>query len=215
MLSARKLPLFPLGTVLFPGEAIPLQIFEQRYGQMLSDCQDADGRFGVLLIKAGVEVGGHALTHEIGTVARIIQVSDVGGGRFFVSAGGERRFRLIARDTDDPYPIGDVEVLTDELGTGDLPDLAESVAAATRELMNLTLGLGGGWTGSLEVPDDPTVLSYYVPKLLRIDAMEKQMLLESETVSERLAIEASLLAAQAEALKARVSQGLKGRFSSN
>jgi Lon protease-like protein len=215
MSNAQKLPLFPLGTVLFPGDAIPLQIFEPRYAQMLGDCQEADGRFGVLLIKAGPEVGGNALTHNIGTVARIIQVSDVGGGRFFVSAGGERRFRLISRDTDDPYPIGDVELLTDEPGTGDLDALAAGVAAATRDLMNLTLGLGGGWAGDQKVPDDPAVLSYYVPKLLKIDTTESQVLLESETISERLGIEASLLAAQTEALKARVSQGLKSRFSSN
>ena len=49
----RVLPLFPLNTVLFPGAALPLQIFEERYKQMLQDCLAADSRFGAVLIKEG------------------------------------------------------------------------------------------------------------------------------------------------------------------
>jgi Lon protease-like protein len=214
-MTRNALPLFPLNTVLFPREAIPLQVFEPRYRQLLDDCQASDGRFGIVLIKAGPEVGAHAETHDVGTVARIIQVSDVGDGRFFVSAGAERRFRLVTRHPDNPYPIGDVLMLDDEPGTGNLDQLALSVQRTARELLKLMSGLGGGWAGEQDLPNDPAALSYYVPKLLRIDPTERQMLLAAGTVAERLSLEAALLKAQSKALKTRVSTKLKGHFSSN
>ncbi len=215
MATHRQLPLFPLNTVLFPGNAMPLQIFEPRYQRMLKDCMDGDRRFGVVLIKAGAEVGGRALTHAVGTVARIIQVNEIGQGRFFVSARGEERFRLVARHEDDPYPSGEVEPIKDEPGDGDLGTLAGTVGERASEFLNLVMGLGGGWAGRRTLPDTPERLSYYVPKLLRIDLAGRQSLLEAQTTSERLSAEADLLETQIDALKSRVSTELRGRFSAN
>lgn len=216
---SRRLPLFPLHTVLFPGDTFPLQIFEPRYQKMLADCLDGDGRFGVLLIKAGDEVagpegGGFAVTHEVGTVARIIQVNDVGEGRFFLSAEGEQRFRLVSRHEDRPYPAGDVELVEDEPARGDLRQLADEVRGTSHALLKMMTGLGGGWAGEAILPDDPTALSYYVPRLLRIDLVEKQILLEAG-IGERLTAEAAMLTARFDALKARVDDDLQNRFSLN
>ena len=58
-------------------------------------------------------------------------------------------------------------------------------------------------------------LSYYVPKLIRIDLAGRQRLLEAQTTSERLSTEAELLGAQIDALKSRVKSELRGRFSAN
>ncbi len=215
MATHRQLPLFPLNTVLFPGNDMPLQIFEPRYRQMLKDCMDGDSRFGVVLIKAGVEVGGRAVTHAVGTIARIIQVNEIGEGRFFVSAQGERRFRLVARHEDDPYPTGEVEPIVEQPGEGDLGPIAGKVRESARELLNLVVGLGGGWAGRRALPDAPEPLSYYVPKLLRIELADRQRLLEAVTTSERLSAEAELLETQIDALKSRVSSELRGRFSAN
>ena len=77
------------------------------------------------------------------------------------------------------------------------------------------MGLGGGWAGHRTLPDTPELLSYYVPKLLRIDLAGKQTLLEARTTSERLSAEADLLEMQIDALKSRVSSELRGRFSAN
>ena len=215
MATHRQLPIFPLNTVLFPGNAMPLQIFEPRYQRMLKDCMDGDRRFGVVLIKAGAEVGGRALTHAVGTIARIIQVNEIGEGRFFVSARGEQRFRLVARNEDDPYPSGEVEAIVDVPGDGDLGMLAGTVRERAGEFLNLVMGLGGGWAGRRTLPDAPERLSYYVPKLLRIDLAGKQRLLEAVTTGERLGAEAELLEIQIDELKSRVSSELRGRFSAN
>ena len=67
----RSLAIFPLNTVLFPDVALPLQIFEERYKIMLQDCLDSDSRFGIVLIKAGAEVGEPAIPHSVGTMASL------------------------------------------------------------------------------------------------------------------------------------------------
>ncbi len=51
-----ELPLFPLNTVLFPGQTLPLHIFEPRYRQMIADCLQADRTFGVVLIRDGEDL---------------------------------------------------------------------------------------------------------------------------------------------------------------
>ena len=90
----RQLPLFPLNAVLFPNATMPLQIFEERYKLMLEACLKADSQFGVVLIRSGPEVGGDAVPHAVGTVARILQVNRVKEGRSFVSIVGGRRFEI-------------------------------------------------------------------------------------------------------------------------
>ncbi|MXX52413.1 MAG: peptidase S16, partial [Dehalococcoidia bacterium] len=121
MSSQRRLPLFPLNTVLFPQAAIPLQIFEERYKLMLEECLESDSRFGVTLIREGAEVGEPAVPHEVGTVARIIQVNRIEGDRFFVSAIGERRFRVIEITQHKPFISAQVELL-DEFGDEPVPE---------------------------------------------------------------------------------------------
>ena len=53
----NELPIFPLGTVLFPGGPLPLWIFEPRYLDMVSECLRSERPFGVCLIRSGSEVG--------------------------------------------------------------------------------------------------------------------------------------------------------------
>ena len=215
MATRRQLPLFPLNSVLLPGSVIPLQIFEPRYQRMLRDCLDGDRRFGVVLIRSGPEVGGTALTHEVGTVARILQTNDIGGGRHFLSARGEQRFRLIHRFSDDPYPSGEIESMPDEPGEDDLESLAESVREDSLKLLNLLVGLGGGWIRRRELPFSPELLSYRVPGLLRLDPADKQRLLEAETTGARLRAEAALLRSQLDSLRPRLASEFRGRFSAN
>ena len=95
---ARYLPLFPLNTVLFPGANLQLRIFEPRYKTMLKECLDADRRFGVVLIKSGVEAGGPAEPHPVGTVARIESIGAPTRSGLPLDLVGERRFRVLSLD---------------------------------------------------------------------------------------------------------------------
>src|SRR5512139_4114791 len=75
-----EIPLFPLGTVLFPGGPLPLRIFETRYIDLVRRCLRDGSGFGAVLIREGTEAGGPALTFDVGTYARIVDFSrqDVG-----------------------------------------------------------------------------------------------------------------------------------------
>ena len=66
-----ELPLFPLNTVLFPGQMLPLHIFEDRYRLMIRRCLAEDLPFGVVLIKRGAEIGAEAEPHMEARIARI------------------------------------------------------------------------------------------------------------------------------------------------
>jgi Lon protease-like protein len=105
-----RLPMFPLGNVVLPGELLPLNVFEPRYRRLLLDVLDADvPEFGVVLIERGSEVGGGDVRTSIGTIARLVRVMPLGGGRFDVVAAGLRRASVLEWLADDPYPRGDVE----------------------------------------------------------------------------------------------------------
>ena len=105
-----RVPMFPLGNVVLPGELLPLNVFEPRYRRLVLDCLAADvPEFGVVLIERGSEVGGGDVRASVGTVARIVRVVPLGDGRFEVAAVGGHRISVLEWLADDPYPRGDVE----------------------------------------------------------------------------------------------------------
>ena len=211
----RVLPLFPLNTVLFPGAALPLQIFEERYKQMLQDCLAADSWFGAVLIKEGVEVGGPAVPHTTGTVAEIVQVSDEQRGRFLISCVGRQRFHIKSISDELPYLSGSVELLAEEADQGVTPELTAAVREAVAAYLALASGLGGGWVRDIPVPTEPVSLSYLAAAALQVETARKQALLEEPTASSRLQSALSLLNQSTEELRRRVEEGLSQRFSRN
>ena len=113
------LPLFPLSTVLLPGAALPLHIFESRYRQLVLDLVNdvvPDRRFGVVGIRQGWEVGDDNVDsmYDVGCSARLQQVQQLPQGRYDVSADGAQRFRLLQIDREAaPYLMARVEWLPD------------------------------------------------------------------------------------------------------
>jgi len=112
MSAAVEIPLFPLGTVLFPGGPLSLRIFETRYIDLVSRCLRDGSGFGVVLIREGAEAGGPALTFDVGTYARIVDFSRQDDGLLGIRAQGERRFRILERRrARDGLNVADVEWL--------------------------------------------------------------------------------------------------------
>jgi len=94
-------PLFPLGTVLFPGGRLPLRVFEQRYLEMAKSCLRDGASFGVCLIREGAEVGAPATPESVGCTARITQWDMQQLGVLQIVAQGEQRFRILERRLQD------------------------------------------------------------------------------------------------------------------
>jgi Lon protease-like protein len=130
---SEMLPLFPLGTVLYPGLLLPLHIFEERYRQLVRDLL-ANGeapRFGVVAIREGRETGvsGVSALYPVGCTAVLRQVQKYPDGRYDIVTVGVQRFRLLGVDDSQPYLRGEVELLPEEAGD---PAAAELAARAVR-----------------------------------------------------------------------------------
>ncbi len=123
-----ELPLFPLHTVLCPGVALPLKVFEERYRVMVQRCLEFDEPFGVVLIRDGREVGAAATSiANVGTIAEIREASKYSDGRYDLLVVGTSRFRIESVAVGRrPYLVGEVSSLDEPLGD---PDRAEQLTA--------------------------------------------------------------------------------------
>jgi hypothetical protein len=121
-----RIPLFPLHTVLAPGIALPLHVFEERYRVMVRHCLDASAPFGVVLIREGSEVapksgeGAELAIAGVGTFAEIREASKYSDGRWDLLVVGAGRFSVLEVDAEaEPYLVADVEPPDDEVGDPD------------------------------------------------------------------------------------------------
>src|SRR4051812_35020912 len=127
--------MFPLGTVLLPGQFLPLHVFEPRYRTLVHDCMKGTPEFGVVLIERGSEVGGGDTRVDIGTIARLVEAVELPDGRFALNCAGTRRVRVERWLHDDPYPRADIEDWKDEnVDDLDAADLADAERALRRVL---------------------------------------------------------------------------------
>lgn len=192
MRESGSLPLFPLGSVLFPGMLLPLHIFEPRYRLMLQRSLQTDQVFGIVLIRAGVEVGGPADPHHVGTTARVVGTTPLPGGRSFIIARGERRFEIERVDAErEPYLVGEVQYLDEDPGTGGEADgLADRAADAYGQYLTGLLATSAEPHTDLPLAElregSPSDVSYRIAAGLGIDAAERQRLLETEATAARL-----------------------------
>ena len=109
-LTLSSLPLFPLGTVLYPGGLLPLRIFEVRYLDMIGKCHKTGAPFGVVALTEGSEVrkadtaqsgsDGFALEqfNAVGTLATITDFSSPQPGLMVVRCEGAQRFKINNRE---------------------------------------------------------------------------------------------------------------------
>ena len=189
-----ELPIFPLGTVLFPGMPLPLHIFEERYKRMIGRCLEGDRAFGVTLLKSGREVGGPATPYEIGTIARIVRAVKFEDGRYDLRTRGASRYHILDTRDEGGYLTARVELLDED--EDDLRHLAKLRATVEYnfdhyfgELAEIT----GTKLDALTLPDDPTAASYFVAHYLPVYTWEKQRLLEATSSELRLHEELRLL----------------------
>src|ERR1700722_12172639 len=130
------MPMFPLGTVLFPHAPLPLHVFEPRYRTLTRNVMRDDGEFGVVLIERGSEVGGGDTRFDIGTVARVVRAQELPDGGFALATVGIRRIRVVQWLPDEPYPRAEVVELDDRSVASAAPD-DDAVRARARALTAL------------------------------------------------------------------------------
>jgi Lon protease-like protein len=210
---AELLPIFPLGLVAFPGMAVPLHVFEQRYRDLVQHLltipDPAERLFGIVAIREGWEVAGVAGSsgarslYRTGCVVQLTTHEEYADGRYDIAAVGRHRMRVLETDGGASYLRAKVEELH---GTTDPSPAAAVEAARTLSVFERyraavsTLRGGEVMTGGL--PRDPELLSYVLAATCALTLPERQQLLESPTAPERLAHLRRLLQRELGAIRA-------------
>ncbi len=185
-----RLPLFPLNTVLFPHMPTGLHIFEERYREMIRDCQAQGTSFGVIGIREGLEVGRVALPFSVGTLAQIHELEALDDGRYNLVVAGASRFRVESLSLERAYLVGSISYLEDT--RGDEAAIPELAARAARAFAEYTAGLRNladdrePEAEDASLPEDPELLSYLIAASLNVEVNRRQELLEEDSVSGRL-----------------------------
>lgn len=176
-----ELPLFPLKTVLLPGNTLSLKVFETRYLDMIAECMREDSNFGIILIYKGEETLGDTDIHSIGTTAKISDWQDRADGLLGVTALGLERFEIIStRNQDNGLTVGKVKILT-EIAEVDIPEQFYYML----ELLNHISVQEG------KIPDNNQSFSAMMYRLiyqLPLDTNLKQRLLEIPNCGDRAVI---------------------------
>jgi hypothetical protein len=182
---AQAVPIFPLNTVLYPGAALPLRIFEVRYVDMARDCLRRSSPFGVCLIVEGEEVGTPAIPQKVGCLARIAECDAEELGVLKVRVVGEERFRIVSSEvTKQGLIMAEIEPLLPEGPAPHAPGLAQCADF----LRKVIAGIGEErFTQPLRF-DDASWVGFRLAEILPLRNDVKQKLLELTDATLRLAV---------------------------
>jgi len=173
-MSAALIPIFPLSIVLFPGQAIPLHIFEPRYREMTSHCITTQSPFGIVFIHSG------DIAH-IGCSALIIKVlKEYEDGRSDILTAGQRAFRLLRTHEEKAYLQADVEYLEE-----DFTGIDDTVSTQLEQLFNRCHRILYEEDAPRFETEGSISLAYHVASELPIDVAFRQVLLEERSESAR------------------------------
>jgi Lon protease-like protein len=196
-----ELGLFPLPLVLVPTERIPLHIFEPRYRELIGECIETGGEFGLVLAT------GDGAVHEIGTRAHVAAVVEsLEDGRMDVVVEGGERFRLLELTQGRSFQTGIVEDVVDD----DEPVDEEDAERALKVFRDLAAAA----ESDVDIPDvDSPVLVWELAARVDFGIEPKQEILASTSPPERMRRLVELLQISLDAV--RLEAALRDRASGN
>ncbi len=176
-----EIPLFPLKTVLLPGNTLELKIFEPRYLDMIATCMREDGLFGVILIHRGEETGVDADIYSVGTTATISDWENRADGLLGITALGLERFEILSTRTEaNGLTFAEIKPL-DECATGEIPEQYHYMLELLDHISKQA--------GRIHNPDQSfSEILYQLIYLLPLEITLKQRLLEIPECNDRAVI---------------------------
>jgi uncharacterized protein len=201
LLTLQSLPLFPLGTVLFPDGLLSLRVFEVRYLDMISKCRKAGAPFGVVSLTQGSEVrqpGAQEAFSQVGTLATLLEFENPQPGLMLVRATGAQRFRITSSDQlKHGLWVADVERIPADLAVTIPDDLKPTADALQRLIQSLQLKADNPGPMPLQPPwklDDCGWVANRWCELLPLPVALKQRLMELDNPLVRLELVSDVLA---------------------
>jgi uncharacterized protein len=180
--NVRAMPIFPLGTVLFPDGVMALKIFETRYMDMAKLALKQNSPFGICLIVEGAEVGAPALPERIGTAVHIVEWDMQNLGVLQVRVRGEKRFRIRESETTKAGLI----VAQVEMFEHDMHEESSALSDCALFLQKILLQLGSHIPASGHRFDDAFWVGARLAELLPLGNTIKQKMLELTNATMRL-----------------------------
>jgi len=180
--------MFPLSTVVFPHQEIPLLVFEPRYQQLVHDVQEGDGRFGICLIARGSEVGGGDERYDTGTVVRIRDVWPMAGSQYLLHVEGVARCTVDEWLVDDPYPRAALRGLEDFPNRPVDLEVLRSTESAVKALRSLLSEVNTESCIRMhcELSSDPCVRAWQLCALAPMSTLDQLKVLSENDANERL-----------------------------
>ncbi len=176
MAATLQIPIFPLGTVLYPEGVLPLRIFEQRYLDMTKVCIRDESPFGVCLIRDGLEVGAPAIPCDTGCTAQIKQWDMPHLGLFHLETRGAAVFRILEQwHTKNGLIQAQVEVC-DAPAPLPLPDEFGELVELLQKIMRK---VGAERFAAPVRLDDAQWVGFRLAEILPLEVPVKQQLLEA------------------------------------
>jgi Lon protease-like protein len=182
-----ELPMFPLGSVLFPAMPLSLRVFEPRYLTMLQDILPAaPAEFGVVLIERGQEVGGGEKRFDVGVVAQVADLK-VADGFIGLIGEGTRRVEVLSWVAEDPYPRASVRELPALEWDDDLRERRDQTEALVRRtLARVSEFEDLVWSPTVELADDPVDAMWQLAAVAPIGPLDQLALLRSTSARQLL-----------------------------
>lgn len=207
-----ELRLFPLNSVLFPGQNLPLNVFEPRYLQLVQECVEADEPFGVVLIREGLEAGGPALPFDVGTTARLVDVQLGALTNLSALARGGLRFRIRQLHRDRPYLWAEVDYL-EEVSTEPPAGLVDRARELIEEIKRLMATGRGEYASEFQLPTAPGELADAAGAMRLASPTDSQELLETLDTGARLSRAVELLEVAERLVQKRIRRAATRRWS--
>jgi len=175
-----KHALFPLNTVLFPGSILPLQIFEQRYLNLIKDCMKQQTGFITVLISEGKEVGATPQIYSTGCYVEIIDWESLDNGLLGISVQAKYRARLSHSSVrNDGLLLAETTAIKSTLDNNPpLPEVFNPLPDTLKELLEHPFA--ERYKGKVDFNNSADIC-YRLSELLPISNKQKQLLLECET----------------------------------
>ena len=192
--AEEEIGVFLLPLVLLPFDELALHATNRRHSEMIADLRRNNSEeFGIIYVDRNSE-SGIAKRALVGTVAHLEMASPYTHGRWSLIVRGERRFRVLRWERDDPYPVAMIESLPDAA----LPQpnsLSDDAEAAVRRVRRLLADLGDASTATTDLTpaDDPVAWSWQLCAAAPLNANDQQQLLEIDDPKQRLRLLISLM----------------------
>jgi ATP-dependent Lon protease len=175
-MQPARIPLFPLDIVLFPGQAMPLHIFEPRYREMTRHCLETLSAFGIVLAREGSLA-------QTGCTAMIVKIlKKYEDGRSDILTAGQSAFRLLRTHDEKSYLEVDVEYFEE-----DFTEMDPAVSTRLVELCNQCHQILYGEDAPRFETDGGISLAYHVASELPVEVAIRQKLLEIRSEAQRQA----------------------------